>query len=149
MSITKWKNINIRYNMCSSSCNHNVLHQPVYALTSTVLVFFCLHNHFFSQFIDLHYSKWKIGLKIHDYLFFTSILPKFWPFLQLWELLLCLAKYFLDDMKFCILSVFLDSLFNFAPEKWYDMPLFALLKIGIFFYFMFPTLLDHAASLSP
>ena len=36
--------------------------------------------------MDLQCSKWHIGLKIEDFVFFTSILPKILPFLHLFEL---------------------------------------------------------------
>ena len=58
---------------------------PIYALQSAVLVLFHLHNHFFSPFMDLQCSKWQIGLKIEDFVFWTSILHTIWPFLQLSE----------------------------------------------------------------
>ena len=47
--------------------------------------FVCTTN--LSPFIDLQCSKWKICLKIDDFIFLTSILPKHWPFLYLLELL--------------------------------------------------------------
>ncbi len=40
---------------------------------------------FFSPFMDLHCSNWKIGLKVDDFVFFTSILPNVCPFLQFSE----------------------------------------------------------------
>ena len=52
--------------------------RPTYALLSTFVVLFCLHSHFFSPFMDLQCSKWKIGRKIGDFVFLTFILPKFW-----------------------------------------------------------------------
>ena len=60
--------------------------QPIYALQIAHLVLFCLWNHFFCPFMDLQCSKWHIGLKIEDFVFFTSILPKMLPFLHLFEL---------------------------------------------------------------
>ena len=45
--------------------------RPIYALQSTCLVFFCLHNHFINPFMDLQCFKWTIGLKIDDFIFLT------------------------------------------------------------------------------
>ena len=46
---------------------------------------FRLYNHFFCPVMDLQCSKWQIGLKIEDLVFFTSILPNIWPFLKFSE----------------------------------------------------------------
>ena len=57
--------------------------RPNYAFQSTVLVLSRLQNHFSSSFIELQCPKWKIGLKIGDFVILTFILPKIFPFLQL------------------------------------------------------------------
>ena len=45
-----------------------------YALQSTGLVLFCLHNHFSSPVLHLKCYKWKIGLKIVDFVPLTPFL---------------------------------------------------------------------------
>ena len=88
---------------------------PIYGLHSTVLVLFHLHNHFVSPFMDLQCSNWKIGLKIDDFVFFTSILPKIWPFLQLPELvqpIYALQSTFL--VLFCLCNHFFLSIYGFT-----------------------------------
>ena len=57
-----------------------VLLRPMYAFQSPFLVLLCLHNHFFHPFMDLQCFKWKIGLKIVEFVFLTLILHTFCPF---------------------------------------------------------------------
>ena len=59
--------------------------QPIHALQSAYMVLFCLCNHFFCPLMFFQCSKWHIDLKIEDFVFWTSILPKICPFLQLSE----------------------------------------------------------------
>ena len=44
--------------------------------TNSILVLYCLHNHFFSPLMELQRSKWKIGPKIDD---FVLTILYFWP----------------------------------------------------------------------
>ena len=45
-----------------------------------IFVIVLLAQAFFGLFKDLQCPKSKIGLKIDEFVFLTSMLPKFWPF---------------------------------------------------------------------
>ena len=93
--------------------------KPIYALQSAYLVLFCSWNHFFCPFMDLQCSKWHIGLKIEDFVFFTSILPKIWPFLQLPVLvqpIYALQSTFL--VLFCLCNHFFCPFMDLQHSKW-------------------------------
>ncbi len=89
------------------------------------MVLFCLHNHFFSPFMDLQCFKWKIGLKIGDFVFLTLILPKFSLFARLRAPTthLCLSKYMFGIVLFA--QPFFQSIYGFTvfqienwPQNW-------------------------------
>ena len=65
--------------------------QSSYNLFIPFLALFCLQNHFVSQFMEFKCSKWKIGLKIDDFICLISILALFAGFKAL-TTYLCLAK---------------------------------------------------------
>ena len=46
---------------------------PNYDLQSTLLVLFCLHNHFFNPFVNLQCFKLKIDIKIGNIVFLAFI----------------------------------------------------------------------------
>ena len=93
---------------------------PIYGLPSVVLVLFHLYNHFINPFMDLQYSNWKIRLKIDDFVFFTSILPNIWPFLQLQEPLqpiYALQSAYL--VLFCLWNHFVCPFMDLQCSKWH------------------------------
>ena len=58
---------------------HFCMFKSSYAFQSIFLVLFCLHNYFFSPFMDLQCVKLIIDLKIADFVFLTHILQKNCP----------------------------------------------------------------------
>ena len=74
--------------------------RPTYALQSIFYVLFCLHNHLFSPCMELQHSKWKIGLKIDDFVLLTPFLNIIFAYIALIngnKLLIKLVEY-----MFCI-----------------------------------------------
>ena len=79
--------------------------------------------------MDLHCLKWKIGLKIGDFVFLTEILPKFCPNCALFTYLrsptahLCLSKYIFGIVLFAqplFLSIYGFTVFQMEnwPQNW-------------------------------
>ena len=99
--------------------------RPTYAFKSICLVLQCLRNHFFCPFMDLHCFKWKIGIKICDFVFLTKILPKFFLNFALFAYLrsptahLCLSKYIFGIVLFA--QLLFQSIYGFTEfqiENW-------------------------------
>lgn len=56
---------------------------PIYDIEYSVLLLWRLSNHLFSSFLDFQRPKWRIDLKIEDFVFFTYILHTMWPYSHL------------------------------------------------------------------
>ena len=120
--------------------------QLTYALQSTVLVLCYLRNYFFCPFMDLQCSKWLIGLKIEDFVFFTFILPRIWPFLQLKEPLQPIyALQIAHLVLFCLWNHFFCPFMDLQCSKWHIG-----LKIEDFVFFtsILPKILSFCTFLS-
>ena len=83
--------------------------------------------------MDLQCSKWHIGLKIEDFVFFTSILPKILPFLHLFEL-----SYPIYGLHSTVWYCFICTTI-FLVHLWiYSVPIGKLaLKLTILYFFYF------------